>query len=196
MFNEIPEKIKKRMDYLEAVDKKDRVDGTPRMSRLRQVPPETGKFIALMLSMSPEGIAIEIGTSAGYSALWLALACREKDRKLYTFEKAKEKIKLAQETFLEADVTDVAELVQGDALENLKKFDRVSFCFLDAEKEIYGDCYETVIPRMARGGVLVADNAINHYATLKPFIDRVLKDERVDAMVVPIEKGELVCRKK
>jgi predicted O-methyltransferase YrrM len=49
---------------------------------------------------------------------------------------------------------------------------------------------------MARGGVLVADNAINHYATLKPFIDRVLKDERVDAMVVPIEKGELVCRKK
>jgi predicted O-methyltransferase YrrM len=196
LFNEIPEKIKKRMDYLEAVDKKDRVDGTPRMSRLRQVPPETGKFIALMLSMSPEGIAIEIGTSAGYSALWLALACREKDRKLYTFEKAKEKIKLAQETFLEADVTDVAELVQGDALENLKKFDRVSFCFLDAEKEIYGDCYETVIPRMARGGVLVADNAINHYATLKPFIDRVLKDERVDAMVVPIEKGELVCRKK
>jgi len=49
---------------------------------------------------------------------------------------------------------------------------------------------------MVKGGVFVADNAINHIETLRPFIDRVLNDERVDAMVVPIGKGELVCRKR
>ena len=45
MFHTIPESIKKRMEYLEEQDRKDRVDGTPRMERLRQIPPETGKFI-------------------------------------------------------------------------------------------------------------------------------------------------------
>jgi len=46
------------------------------------------------------------------------------------------------------------------------------------------------------GGLLVADNAITHFETLQPMIDRALSDSRVDAMVVPIEKGELVCRKR
>jgi len=49
---------------------------------------------------------------------------------------------------------------------------------------------------MVTGGILVADNAINHEATLRPLIDFALADPRVDAMVVPIGKGELVCRRK
>jgi len=67
---------------------------------------------------------------------------------------------------------------------------------LDAEKDIYTECYEKIIPNMVKGGVFVADNAINHIEALRPFINRVLIDERVDAMVVPIGKGELVCRKR
>ena len=62
--------------------------------------------------------------------------------------------------------------------------------------EVYGECYEAVVPKMIRGGLLVADNAINHAATLRPMLDRALADERVDAMIVPIAKGELVCRKR
>lgn len=71
-----------------------------------------------------------------------------------------------------------------------------SFCFLDAEKEIYRDCYEAVVPNMTAGGILVADNAVNHEATLRPMLRRALTDDRVDALVVPIGKGELVCRKR
>jgi hypothetical protein len=48
---------------------------------------------------------------------------------------------------------------------------------------------------MVSGGLLVADNAINHREILQPMIERSLVDERVDALVVPIGKGELVCRK-
>jgi predicted O-methyltransferase YrrM len=60
---------------------------------------------------------------------------------------------------------------------------------------VYAECYEAVIPRLVKGGLLVADNAISHRETLKPMLDRALTDERVDALVVPIGKGELVCRK-
>ncbi|MAE62585.1 MAG: hypothetical protein CMJ49_14655 [Planctomycetaceae bacterium] len=87
-------------------------------------------------------------------------------------------------------------LVHGDALDHLADCSDVSFCFLDAEKEVYGACYEAVVGNMVSGGILVADNAINHEDTLRPMLDRALTDERVDALVVPIGKGELLCRKK
>ena len=53
-----------------------------------------------------------------------------------------------------------------------------------------------VVPRMVPGGILVADNAISHQAELRPMLDRALRDERVDAVLVPIGTGDLVCRKK
>jgi predicted O-methyltransferase YrrM len=126
----------------------------------------------------------------------LALACRLARKKVTTYEILDEKVKLARETFISAEVGDVVELVHGNALDHLGSRPDVSFCFLDAEKEIYIACYEAVVPNLVPGGILVADNAINHEATLRPMLDRALADERVDTLVVPIGKGELVCRRK
>ena len=80
-------------------------------------------------------------------------------------------------------------------MEYLDVCQNVAFCFFDAEKEVYADCYEKVVPNMVPGGVLVADNAINHEKTLRPMPDRALSDPRVDAMIVPIGEGELICRR-
>ncbi|MFZ1087013.1 MAG: class I SAM-dependent methyltransferase [Terracidiphilus sp.] len=194
MFHQIPEAMLIRMRELERIDSRDRADGTPRLKRLRQIPPEVGKFVAILAASAPAGRCIEIGTSAGYSTLWLALACRAVGRKIITYEILDEKADLARQTFDEAAVWDVVEFVHGDALDCLPKMKDVAFCFLDAEKEIYGRCYEALLPNMVTGGILVADNAINHRATLQPMLDRALEDERVDAMIVPIGNGELICR--
>jgi|SRR5690554_2378921 len=195
MFEKISENMKKRMSYLERIDERDRKDGTSRLQRLRQIPPETGKFIALTASNCPEGEFIEIGTSAGYSSLWISLACMERNTKLKTYEILQEKVKMAKETFDQAGINNYIDLIAGDAIEHLEKINNISFVFLDAEKEIYEKCYELIIPRMVSGGILIADNAINHYDTLEPMIKKTLNDKRVDALVVPIGKGELVCRK-
>lgn len=195
MFHDIPAVVLDRMRYLEMIDARDRTDGTTRLERLRQIPMETGKFLALQLASTPDGDCVEVGTSAGYSALWLAVACRATGRRLTTFEVLEEKIRLARETFQVADVEDVVTLVEGDARAHLKNLDSIAFCFLDAEKEIYGDCYELVIPKLVSGGLLVADNAISHADDLKSLLDRALADTRIDAVVVPIGKGELVCRR-
>ena len=196
MFHNIPSKVRERMLELERRDQADRADGTPRLERLRQIAPETGKFLALWAAASPDGQYIEVGTSAGYSALWLALACRATGRSLTTFELLPAKAALARETFAQAGVGDVVRLVEGDFLEHVGQLDRIGFCFLDAEKEIYGACYEAVVARLVPGGILIADNAINHRETLQPMLDAALADERVDALIVPIGKGELVCRKR
>ena len=73
MFQNIPKEIRERMEYLSAVDANDRKDGTPKLKRLRQIPEQTGKFLALLLAASPEGAFVEVGTSAGYSTMWLSL---------------------------------------------------------------------------------------------------------------------------
>ncbi len=196
MFHDIPEAMLARMRELEQIDLRDRTDGTPRMKRLRQIPPEVGRFLAIMAATAPDGRYIEIGTSAGYSTLWLALACRAVGRRITTYEILPEKVELARETFTRAGVDDVVELVHGDALDHLPASRDIGFCFLDAEKEAYGRCYEAVVPNMVRGGLLVADNAINHQVTLQAMLDRALQDERVDALIVPIGKGELICRRR
>jgi len=196
MFHEIPQAIMQRMQALEAIDARDRQDGTPRLQRLRQIPPETGKFLALLAATAPAGAMVEIGASAGYSTLWLALACRETGRRLTTYELLPEKAALARETFRLAGVADVVTLVEGDALTYLPQLTEIACCFLDAEKEVYADCYDLVVPRLLPGGLLIADNAINHAATLQPLLDRAQADPRVDALIVPIGKGELVCRKR
>jgi caffeoyl-CoA O-methyltransferase len=195
MFHSIPKAISKRMAYLEQIDARDRIDGTPRSERLRQIPSQTGKFLALMAAMAPEGDFLEIGTSAGYSSLWLILACMRRGVKLTTYELLPAKVQLARETFEIAGVEEHVRLKQGDARHELTKYWQVGFCFLDAEKEIYQSFFDLVIPRLTPGGLFLADNVISHQKDLQPFLDNALADERVDSFIVPIGKGLLLCRR-
>lgn len=196
MFEQISPAMLARMQELEAIDLRDRTDGTPHSKRLRQVSPDTGRFLALLAASAPAGPCIEIGTSAGYSTLWLALAARATGRKVATIEIDGAKVQLARATFAAAGVEDVVNLVHGDALAHLPHTRDIGFCFLDAEKDIYGPCYDLIVPRMVTGGLLVADNALSHQADLRPMLDSAMRDPRVDSVVVPIGYGDLVCRKK
>lgn len=194
MFHNISQNMLDRMHYLEETDTRDRQDGTAHLQRLRQIPPDTGRFLALMAANGENGRYLEIGTSAGYSTMWLSLA----GKPLTTFELLPEKAALARETFKQAGIEDMVTLINDDArdyLQNESQTNDIAFCFLDAEKDVYEDCYDLLIPRMVSGGILIADNATSHREALRPFIDRVLADTRVDVVVVPIGKGELVVRK-
>ena len=184
------------MRQLERQDAADRLDGTPTSRRLRQISPETGRFLALLAASAPPGKWVEIGTSAGYSTLWLALAAMETGRKVITFDVDPAKVALARETFRLAGVEDWVEPVEADARQQLPALEDISLCFIDTEKELYLDCYELVVPRMVVGGILVADNAISHREELTALLERVMRDKRVDALVVPIGMGDLLCRKR
>ncbi len=196
MFHDIPDRVAKRMQYLERLDARHRKAGAvAHFDRLRQVPPATGKFLALLAASAPPGACVEIGTSGGYSTLWLALAAREAGRRITTFEISERKAKLARETLKAAGVEDVVDLVVGDALEYLPECKDIAFCFLDAEKSLYSKCYEIVVQRLVKGGLLVADNVVSHRDEVAPMLRRALRDKRVDAMIIPIGSGELVCRR-
>lgn len=195
MFHNIPKPILKRMRELEAQDALDREDGTPRLQRLRQIPPVTGKFLALLCASAPRGGVLEVGTSGGYSSLWLSLACQVRGNHLTTFEVLEEKVARANETFEVAEVKDRIQLIHGDAREVIEGYRDVAFCFLDAERDIYLDLYEKLIPNLTSGGILAVDNVISHADELVDFVAQAEDDPRMDTLVVTIGKGILVCRK-
>lgn len=195
MLHHIPKAFLERMQHLEEVDARDRRDGTPHSRRLRQISRETGQFLAIVAAGVPDGIFLEIGTSAGYSTLWLALACLDTHRTIITAEVSEEKIELARETFRQAGLGQKVRCVHGDARDCIENYEGIALCFLDADKEVYLDCYEAAIPRMVKGGLFIADNVISHRQILQPFVERALRDERVYGTVVPIGSGELLCRK-
>ena len=195
MFHDMPRRVLKRMQYLERLDARHRSREMSHFKRLRQIPPATGKFLALLAVGAPDGTYLELGTSAGYSTLWLSLACREVGRRITTIEVDEYKVSLARETFKQAGVDDIVDLVKGDACECLVDYKNIAFCFLDAEKKLYSECYRAVIPNLVTGGLLVADNVISHQEIVKGMVAAAMKDKRVDSMVVPIGSGLLVCRK-
>jgi caffeoyl-CoA O-methyltransferase len=196
MFSEISDNMKRRMKLLEDIDKRDRNDGTERLRRLRQITPETGKFLALLASNCPEGNFVEVGTSAGYSTMWISLAAKERTARIKTIELLEEKIALAKETFQECNIAHFVELIEGDALSILETIKGVAFCFLDCEKELYERCWDSVSDNVVEGGIIIADNALDHYETIKPMIDKAMSDERFDSLLIPIGNGELLCRRK
>ena len=196
IFTDIPKAMLDRMKALEARDARDRQDDTAPLKRLRQISPETGMVLAALALTAPDGPMLEIGTSAGYSTMWLSLASQSKGFRFVTFELLPEKADLARETFSKADLTDKVELIHGDARGHLSDFDEIAFCFLDAEKEMYEEFYELIIPRLLPGGLLVADNIISHAKDLDKFLKKARKDKKIDALVLNVGKGLLLCSKR
>jgi caffeoyl-CoA O-methyltransferase len=195
MFHSMPPGMQERMRYLEEVDARDRTDGTPKSHRLRQIPPETGKFLAILAASAPRGNVLEIGSSGGYSTLWLALACRERGDRVITFEISKDKAERARETFRLAGVEENVHLVNGDAVEKIPVTRKSPSASWISKKTFTRPAMSWSYPGWSPGGLFVADNATSHALELESFLNRALADERVDALVVPIGKGLLACRK-
>ncbi len=196
MFHKIPQPILDRMKELEEIDTRDRQDGTPRIKRLRQVAPETGRVLAFLAHTVPtQGAWLEVGTSAGYSTLWLSLAIKAKSKTLFTYELLPEKTALARETFKQTKVEKLIELKNGDARGHVGDFGEVAFCFIDCEKEMYAEIFDLVAPNLVTDGLVIVDNVISFKEDLADFIARVEADEHLDTIILPVGKGLMVCRK-
>ena len=195
MFLNMPKTVEDAQAHLKTLEQSRKDQGMERKFLLRQIPPETGKLLCILLASAPPGLAVEVGAGAGYSGLWLALACRETDRRLLTFELDPAKAELARQSFSTAAVLDVVDLIEGDALGGMDSLPSLAFCFIDAERWLAREAYELALVKLPKGGLICVDNAISHAPEFQDFLDDTRLDPRVDAVIVPIGSGLLVCRK-
>lgn len=190
----VSERTRSVMSALEARDAADRIDGTPQEQRLRAIRPEVGQMLVTLIVATGARTIVEVGTSSGYSTLYLASGARQTGGRVVTYEVDPAKVELAGRSFADAGVDDVVELRHADGVAGLGSFaGRADLVFVDAEKGDYLGALGPAIEALRQGGLLVADNLISHEADLAGFRDAALADARLVGLVVPIGRGELVA---
>ena len=128
---------------------------------LLPVGPESGQLINILASSLKAPNILEIGTSYGYSGIWLADAARASGGKVTTLELQDYKIAFAREMAAKAGLSDHIRFLQGDALELIAGLEGgVDFVLLDLWKDLYIPCLEAFYPKLNPGAMIVADNII------------------------------------
>lgn len=129
--------------------------------------------------------ALEIGTSNGYSSIWIALGCRKTGGRLTTLEIDEGKVRLARENFRVAGVDSLITLVHGDALREIPRLNGpFEFVFIDAEKSDYVNYLDLILPLVPPGGIIMAHNTRNLRSSLVEFIKRVQTDPQLRTVLV------------
>jgi len=124
--------------------------------------------------------ALEVGTSNGYSSIWIATGVRQTGGHLTTLEIDDRKVKLATENFRVAGVDTLITLRPGDALKTIPTLEGpFEFVFIDAWKGDYVTYLDMVLPKVPAGGVIVAHNVTDLRSQLLDFIERVKTDPRL-----------------
>lgn len=145
----------------------------------REVPTDNGRMLRLLAETAGAKNIVEIGTSTGYSGLWLCLALQKTGGKLTTFEIDPARAAQARKHFEQAGVDGRASVVLGDAHENVKRLkDPVDVLFLDADKEGYGSYLQTLLPLVRPGGLIMADNV----AMAQDYIRAITTDPQLDTV--------------
>ena len=157
------------------------------------------RLLKLLVRLMKAKRILEIGTFAGYSALSMAEALPE-DGELITCEIDPEAITFAKRYFdLSAHGKKIT-LLEGAALDSLKSISGpFDMAFIDADKENYSNYYEAILPMIRSGGLLAVDNVLWSGRVLDPkdksdkaihqFNERVIKDERVESVLLTVRDG-------
>ena len=134
-------------------------DMAKRKREMRSVSMEDGRLLRLLAETVDAQHAVEIGTSQGYSAIWLCLALRTTGGRLTTFEIDPYRASLARENFKQAGVDGIVTLVEGDAHEEVTKLKGpIDIVFIDADKKGYVDYLNKLLPLVRPGGLVLAHN--------------------------------------
>src|SRR3989442_8566732 len=162
---------------------------------LRSVSVDVGRCLSLLAMAAPQGTFLELGSSAGYSTLWLSLAARARGVTLTTVELNQKKVALVRENMSRAGAAGLVQAVHGNALDYVTRFEEIAFCFSDLQPpELNAKTYEKAVPRLVPGGLLVIDN-VTFPRVQTELLNRAEKDPRVDCVLLPFPKGDLICRR-
>jgi len=165
-----------------------------------------GRILKMFCSMMSVERILEIGTFTGYSALCMAEALPETGE-LHTIEINDEMEDFLLQLFEKRDSSAKIKLHIGDAIQIIPTIDGwFDVVFMDGNKRHYVEYYETVMPKLRLGGLIIADNTLwdGHVLEetrdaqtvgIQKFNDLIMSDDRVEKVIIPVRDGMTLIRK-
>ncbi len=161
---------------------------------------EAGILLYLLATGGRTRRILELGTSYGYSTVWLAAAARQSGGKVTSLELKDFKIEAARQALTRAGLSTRVEFHAGDCLDTLKTLTGpFDFVLLDVWKDIYLPCFDLVHPKLAPGGVICADNMLlpeNVRPQAEAYRQRVRAAGDMDSVLVEVGNGIEISRKR
>jgi predicted O-methyltransferase YrrM len=168
-----------------------------RPRKMLNITRDTGEFLAVLIRATLARRVLEIGTSNGYSTLWLASAARAIGGSVTTVEFSDYKVGLASKNFDRSGLAAYISLVHDDAGRVLERSADSAFDFilLDSERPEYPGWWPNLRRVLRPGGLLVVDNATSHPDEMAPFVALVKADTSFTTSLVPVGNGEFLAVK-
>lgn len=179
-----PTRIRKILDEMES-----------KIGRYWSAPRKDAEFLHLMVKATRAVNVLEVGTSQGYSAIWMGLALEETGGRLTTIEVDTGRHALAQRNVRDAGLAGRVTLIRGDAhreMAGLKgPFD---FVFLDADKDGQMDYFKKIYPKnLALGGMIAVHNAISEAGDMKDYTDMIRRRPDFDTVIISTTMDDGIC---
>ncbi|WP_375036893.1 O-methyltransferase [Acinetobacter sp. RW6] len=162
-----------------------------RLLRYRNIEAESAKLLSQFIRMQQAKSILEIGTSTGYSTLWLAEAAQATGGQVTTVEIDAKRSVEAKRHVAELELSEIVQFWVGDAADYLKEAQETfDFILLDAERNAYEN-YWPDLKRLIKpkGGVLIIDNVISHAAEVKSFLELIKNDQNFMSSILPVGAG-------
>jgi predicted O-methyltransferase YrrM len=158
--------------------------------RYTNIAPENGQFLSILIRSIQARNVLEVGTSNGYSTIWLAAALKETGGRLISLEFDRERAKEAQAHLQEVGLDGIVEVRVGNALDEIPKCDATfDLVFLDAEKNEYRRYLELALPNIRPGGLIVADDTVTMRDEMPDYIDFVFSTPLLHSVDIPLDDG-------
>lgn len=156
----------------------------------------TGAFLNLLIKDRNIKIALEIGTSNGYSGIWLAEALSHTNGHLYTIESHKDRHLLAWKNFKKSKLNNFISPILGHAPETIPIYPKYfDLAFFDATKYEHVNYFHALKNRIKKGGLIITDNINSHKKDLLPYIKTVSRSKNWLSIKLDIGTGLLISLK-
>lgn len=191
--------IQLKKEFLSLYDtfKQEDAQKTDRLDKWRNIEPESAEFISLLIKTKNAQRILELGTSNGFSTLWLAEAVSHTKGEIISIDIERERTNKAFENLKQFNLQSYVELLTYDAGQYLAdttlSFDMI---LLDAERSYYTDYWKDLKRLLDENesNLLVVDNVVSHEEEVKDFIE-MIKEEEYKKVILPIGAGLLLVSK-
>jgi predicted O-methyltransferase YrrM len=193
----MPENLRRLLSELEQWGQENDAHQIEHGRKMLNLEPDTAQLLSIFVQNGRHTRLLEVGTSNGYSTIWLAWAAQQTGGHVTSIEHDAAKQAMAAANLQRAGLNDMVTLCLGDATEVLRELTGpFDFVFLDADRRQYPAQLPLILSRLTPNALLLADNVHSHPQEIAPYLEAISAQGAFEHVVIGVGKGLSVALKR